>query len=181
VLSIPHCTYRRNIMAKFKKMLMRHIIVIFGIFYGNLTFGQVDENLIRQKVLKNNVVDSVFVFGKWTEKKGDEAHIKYLGQVHADNGESYKVMTSILLWGLAKHATNRILIYNAKNQYLGNYYVYDIDDLPARLENGILIFKNKAECDKSIKTRIDLKHGIPKQIFIRCNGENGDLYNFDNE
>ncbi|MBB3186104.1 hypothetical protein [Microbacter margulisiae] len=72
---------------------MRHIIVILGIFYCNLAFGQVDEPLIRKKVLESNIVDSVFVFGKWTEKKGDEAHIKYLGQVLADNGEKYKVMT----------------------------------------------------------------------------------------
>jgi hypothetical protein len=160
---------------------MQQTLLILGILYCTSIWGQINENLIRQKVLEYNIADSVFVFGKWTENEGEETHLKYLGQVNAENGESFKIMTSILFWGQSHHATNRILVYNSKNQYIGNYYIYNIEDLSVRLKNGILIFDNKKDCDNSIKTRINLELGIPKQIFVKCTGEDGDLYNFDNE
>lgn len=70
------------------------------------------------------------------------------------------------------------MIYNKNNDYLGNYNVWKIDDLPVRLENGILIFKNKKECNQNIINKVDLNNGIPNKIFLKCEGENGDLYNF---
>ena len=43
--------------------------------------GQINDNSIRKQVLKENKVDSVFVFGRWTINGGTETHLKYLGQV----------------------------------------------------------------------------------------------------
>lgn len=40
--------------------------------------GQVSDNFIRQQVLKENIVDSLFVFGKWTIIGGTET-FKILG------------------------------------------------------------------------------------------------------
>lgn len=144
-------------------------------------FGQVNDKAIRKLVLNKGIVDSLFVFGKWNEKGKTETHLQYLGQVTTNDQQVYKVMNSCWLWGLSHRATSRILIYNGKNEYVGNYYIYDINDLPIKLDNGILIFKSKIECDKSIVTKIDLTRGIPKQIFIECESGNGDLYNFETE
>jgi len=57
------------------------------------------------------------------------------------------------------------------------------NDLPDKLENGVLIFRNtdKEECDKSIVTKVDLTKGLPERIFLRCEEENGDLYSFSTE
>lgn len=56
-------------------------------------------------------------------------------------------------------------------------------DLPDKLVNGVLIFRNtdKEECDKSIVTKVDLTKGLPEHIFLRCEEENGDLYSFSTE
>lgn len=50
----------------------------------SLTFyakGQVNNHIIRQMVLEKGIVDSLFIFGKWTKDGQTETHIKYLGQV----------------------------------------------------------------------------------------------------
>ena len=85
-------------------------------------------------------------------------------------------------WGLSHRATSRILVFNGNNQYLGNYYVTVTSDLPTKMENGTLIFKNTDEdCDKKLTTIVNLKNGLPKQFFRKCKGKYGDIYSFDNE
>lgn len=162
---------------------MKNLIVILSFLYCVPAWSQVDDRLIRHNVLEANFVDSVFVFGKWDKEKGVESDLKYLGQVQTKNGHTLKIMTSVFLWGHSHRATNKILIFNEKNQYLGAFDVNTTFDLPVNLENGFLIFKNtgKDECDNTITTKIDLKKGIPKQIFLKCEGENGDLYDFSGE
>lgn len=161
--------------------MKRKIFTIVLFILSLQLFGQVAENDNQKRILKKAIISRVFVFGKWSEGGGTETHLKYLGKVKTINGQTYKVMTSIYFWGLSRHATSNILIYNNRNDYIGTYNVYTIDDLPTKLENGILIFKNNKECDKNIKNKIDLKNGIPRQFFKKCQGENGDLYNFTNE
>lgn len=144
--------------------------------------GQVNDQAIRQKVLKNAIIDSVFVFGKWTEKGGTETHLKYLGQVKTKHGQTFKILNSSWFWGLSHRATSRILVFNGNNQYLGNYYVTVTTELPTKLENGILIFKNADNyCDKNLKTTLDLTKGLPKQFFRKCKEKYGDIYSFDTE
>jgi len=84
--------------------------------------GQVNNINIRQQVLQKGIIDSVFVFGKWTEESQTETQLKYLGDLTTKAGQTFKIMNSIWLWGLSKRATSRILIFNFKNQYVGNYY-----------------------------------------------------------
>lgn len=54
------------------------------------------------------------------------------------------------------------------------------NDLPDKLENGILIFTNTDNegCDKSLVTKVDSTKGLPKDFFLKCDGVNGDIYNF---
>ena len=89
-------------------------------------------------------------------------------------------MNSVWIWGMSGRATNRILIYNEKNQYLGNYYLTTSSDLPTKLKNGYLIFTNTdKDCDVKIVTRINFMNGIPKSFYRKCNKEYGDFYNFE--
>jgi hypothetical protein len=92
-------------------------------------------------------------------------------------------MTSVWYWGLSHRATSRILVFNKYNHYVGNYYVSSVYDIPDKLTNGKLIFKNddNPDCDKSIATIVDLNLGIPKQFFLKCKGEHGDLYSFSHD
>lgn len=145
--------------------------------------SQVNDDLIRQKVLHAGIIDSEFIFGKWNEKGGTETRLKYLGQVATKSGKSFKVMNSIWLWGLSCRATSRILIFDYQNRYVGEYFVGMTYDLPNKLSDGKLLFKNneRGDCDKKLVTVVDLKTGLPKQFFLKCKGDFGDIYSFSTE
>ena len=142
--------------------------------------GQVHDQKIRRQVLEKGIVDSVFIFGKWTKNGQTETHLKYLGHVTTRSGQTYKILNSTWFWGLSHRATSRVLVFNEKNQYVGNYYLSLTQDLPTTLENGNLIFKNTDEdCDRKLITVVNLKKGLPKHLFRKCKDKFGDGYSFE--
>jgi len=165
------------------KILSITIFLILTLTIGqSFSSGQVNDASIRQYVLQKAIVDSTFIFGKWTENGGTETHLKYLGQLTTVHGQTFKILNSTNFWGLSHRATSRILVFNDQNKYVGNYHVTMITDLPTKLENGKFIFKNIAEdCDKNLSTEIDLKKGLPKQFFRKCKSKYGDIYSFEKE
>lgn len=167
-------------MPKFK-MTTRLAILILALVLTKSVYGQVNDAKIRQQVLEKSLVDSLFVFGKWTERGQTETHLKYLGEVTMADGRVFKIMNSCLFWGLSHRATSRILIYNDKNQYVGNYALGMTSDLPDRLENGDLVFTNTDNqgCDKKLVTGVNFRKGLPSQIFIECKRGYGNSYTFD--
>lgn len=145
-------------------------------------FGQVNGDSIRQVVLKNNITDSLYVFGQWNEAGGSETHLNYLGIIKC-NEESFKIMTSCWLWGLSKRATNRVLVFSEDNKYLGNYYLTLKSDLPEKIENNQIVFLHSQadECDKETISRLSFRNGIPSEFFLECKDGYGDIYMFDKE
>ncbi|MBA0883911.1 hypothetical protein [Flavobacterium undicola] len=157
-----------------------NITIILLFIISSVIFGQNDNRDYRVEVLKKDIIGKEFTFGKWNEEVTSETRLKYLGTVKTEKGKVYKIMNSIWIWGLSKRATNRILIFNQKNQYLGNYYITMINELPTKVKNGYLIFKNiDTDCDKNIETKINFKYGIPRTIFRKCNNESGEEYSFE--
>jgi hypothetical protein len=159
---------------------------IFSLFFlvvsSSRLFGQVDDSRIRQIMLRNNNTDSIYKFQN--RKDSSETYLHYLGILKSRNGRAYKIMTSCWRWGLDLHrATNRILIFNSRNQYLGNYYVTTTDDLPAEIKANKLIFSNphNSDCDPNIYTAVSFTDGIPKRFFRKCKGQYGDIYCFGND
>ena len=54
-----------------------------------------------------------------------------------------------------------------------------VHDLPTKLRNGKLIFKNISnDCDNQVTTIIDLRNGLPKQFFRKCTNNDGDILSF---
>lgn len=144
--------------------------------------GQVNDGLFRQRVLQKAIIDSNFIFGKWTENGGTETLLKYLGEVTTKHGQTFKILNSMWFWGLSHRATSRILIFTGDNQYVGNYYLRVTSDLPTKMKNGNLIFKNTDEdCDKKLTTIVNLKNGLPKQFFRKCNEKYGDTFTFESD
>lgn len=150
------------------------------IFLCTSTFGQVDDDTIRKYVLEKGIIDSTYIFGKWSKDGQTETHLTYLGEVKTADGRTFKIINSYWVWGLSHRATSRILIFNERNQYVGNYYV-DITSLPYKIEDGYLLFQNtdSKHCDKNNITKINLNTGLPKMIFITCTGKLGDSYFFE--
>ena len=163
-------------------MVNRLALFILALSLNFSVYSQVNYH-VHQKVLENNIVDSLFIFGKWTKTGDTETHIKYLGKVTTSAGRVLKIMNSCWFWGLSQRATSRILIYNDKNQFLGNYYLTMTSDLPYKLDKGKLLFSNigKEGCNKKIITSIDFSKGIPKTIFLKCDSSRGDIYTFSSE
>jgi len=160
----------------------KSLISLLLLFVSLNVFGQLDEHSIRQEVLKNNIKDSLYVFGKWKETFGTETHLKYLGILKSEKG-NFKIMTSCWLWGLSKRATNRILVFSMDNTYLGNYYLTMRYDLPEKIEHNQIVFLHSQsdDCDKNAITRLSFDKGIPEQFFLECKNGYGDIYSFEKE
>ncbi len=136
---------------------------------------------LHKLVLQKGIVDSEFIFGKWDgEKDKTETHIKYLGQFTTKSGKVFKIINSFWIWGLSGRGTTRILIFDSENKYIGEYYIGGADELPEKLFDGKLIFnnKNRKDCDKRVKTTVNLTNGLPKHFFLKCKGDIGDIYSF---
>ena len=159
---------------------MRQIITLIFVFTSISSFCQITDNTIRLQVLESGITDSLFVFGKWTSDGQTQTELRYLGKITTDSGKVYKILNSSWIWGLSRRATIRILIYTDNNDYVGNYHLNTISDLPERIENGQLVFTNKSKegCDKTITTNIDLRKGCPKEIFIKCTETEGGIFIF---
>lgn len=159
------------------------LIISFLLLVGSSGFGQNHDLLNRAEVLQKNEVGKMFIYGKWTYEGGGETHLKYLGKFSTIDGRTFKIMTSTWYWGMAKRATSRILIFNDKNQYLGNYYVDMVDELPYQLDGSILKF-NPTNCGEIQTFYTDFKKGLSKSIYVGCKGKNGegirgDFYSFN--
>ena len=165
-------------------MLKKSTTLIFVLLISSsILIGKNLDQDKRQLVLMKGVRDSVFLFGKWNENGGTETHLKYLGDVLTKKGMKLKIMTSVYYWGMSHHATSRILIFNGKNQYLGNYYLGAPADLPEKLYNGQLIItnKNRQDCKPNQASSINMTNGIPKSFFLKCSNGYGDIYSFSAE
>jgi hypothetical protein len=152
--------------------------VIFSLFLCFTAVGQSRDNSIRAKVLQENIIGKKFVFDYSKKGDHDETQLTYLGILKAGNGKQFKIMSYCWIWGISKRATNRILVYNARNKYLGNYYLTTTDELPIKIESNQLIFKVKGDASINATTnKISFIKGIPKSIYLK----DDNIYNFETD
>jgi len=143
------------------------ISLLFTLLFSIASYSQQNETLLREKVLKKGIINKTFTFGKWDEKGDDELKLTYLG-ILKNESESYKIITSLWIWGTSKRATSRILVYNSKNKFIGDYYLTMIYELPKYIKNNKLFFDiNDTNCKG--KTEISFGKGIPEHLIINCN------------
>ncbi len=155
------------------KLLIISYFILF-LVPSTISYCQFNDTLLINKVIAHEMRDSTFVFGQWTINGDSEKEIRYLGKVNSKFG-IIKVVTYLNYWGISKHLTCNIVFYDDRNRYIANYNIFS-SDLPEMNDLGELIFINK-ECGQSKKTIIDLRNGIPNQIFISCDDVYGDLIN----
>jgi hypothetical protein len=143
--------------------------------------GQVEDRYIKP-VLAKSKIDSLFVFGEWSEEGQDETHLKYLGKVTTKTGRTFKIVTSIWIWGSGHRTTSRILVFNESNRYVGNYNMAMTYNLPTKLVNGKLVFSNRKnkDCDPKVTAVVNLANGLPRHFARKCNVEwTGETFEFD--
>lgn len=159
---------------------------ILFITFSNLllsffSLGQVNANSAFQKVLRRAEVGREISFDKSKPKDCDSLVLVYLGEIHCTHGKKIRILTSRWYWGFAPRATSRIIVFNEKNQYLGDYYMTMTCDVPDKIETGSLVFSGKKQCDctPGRVTKINFTNGIPKSFFVPCQGKLGDIRSFE--
>lgn len=76
-----------------------------------------------------------------------------------------------MVLGFTGRATSRILIFNARNKFLGDYYLTLTCEVPKLIKNNLLQFQY--DCDKNNKkeiTNISFSKGIPEYLVVKFGG-----------
>lgn len=149
---------------------MKHLYILFIILSTNVLSAQLKKNVdYRKIVLEKSIIGRKFTFGKWDEKGNDELQLTYLGKLK-NKSKTYKIMNSIWYWGSGR-ATSRILLFDIKNKFIGDYYLTLTCEVPKRIKNNCLQFEY--DCDKNTKkvvTNISFNDGIPKYLVVKSGG-----------
>lgn len=127
-----------------------------------------EHNLGQEYSLKVNTKENVL-----------EYSITYLGKINSKQYGDLHLLNKITFSGYSqdtKKAISTIQIYNDQKK-LGFYFIGPIWDLPLRVQDTDLIFElNSHDCTEI--TVISFKDSIPKEFFVQCNKEYGDVYKF---
>lgn len=136
--------------------------------------------LVFEKLLDEDNPKIEYIIGNWNKNKYEQ-HFKYLGDVETNKKLRLKVVISKLFVGdTTKRGISRVFVLDSLG-IIGSYFIPDIRDLPQKMENGILFFKNENNNCIQATTTVDFRNGIPQKIFRKCNGKYGDLYEFQYE
>ncbi|QQD12563.1 hypothetical protein [Sphingobacterium sp. UDSM-2020] len=157
--------------------MMKFVIGFIFLCLSSVDVSPQKEDIVVSVILKN-VIGKSFTFNQSDRKDYlNDVIITYLGKVETKNKSKYHILTWGRIWGPNRHTTGTILLYDYKKRYFGKYVLGAINDLPVKLDCNKLIFDNKQkiDCDQSIMTTIDFET-IPKDIFLKCNGDQGDIY-----
>jgi len=164
-----------------------YILVFFSL--PVFCFAQANRNNDYQKILKIQRIGKPYSFDKSRDiiSEGFKYHdydslvLIYLGMITTEKGRILKFISSRWYWGGGPHATTRIILFDHKNRYLGDYYLSMTYDIPDKLIGQNLIFTNKAgnsDCTKGLKTIVSFKKGISQRFFIKCRENSGNIYEF---
>jgi hypothetical protein len=148
---------------------MNRLLVFFFFFITYTSFSQ-SEIEKRQIVLKKGIINKIISFGKWNEKGDDELNLTYLGIIRSESS-SYKIMTSLWIWGISRRATSRILIYVLSNKFLGEFCLTMSYELPKDIRNNKLYF-DLLDDDCKRETYISFENGIPEYLILNCKNSN---------
>jgi hypothetical protein len=158
----------------FMKRILTISLIVF--FRSAMSFAQDNAAHAFQTTLKRGEIGKEVIFNRSKDDYFDSLVLVYLGEIKTTNNKHLKILTSRWYWGSSPRATSRIIVFNEKNQYLGDYYLTMTYDVPDKIERTSLVFLRNKE--RTATQRISFKHGIPKQFFLKLKGELGDIYSF---
>jgi hypothetical protein len=164
------------------KLRRRYIVLLF-IFCSVKSFSQTGYPKEWFEVLRRNKLGKEFIFDKSKGESADKTWLKYLGIVKTKKGKSYKILSSVWVWGISKRGTTRIVLFDLKNQYIGNYALGMTYEAPAKVEKNSVVFRFPKDSGRNFKLiqRLGFSDGIPKTFFLECKDGMGDIYSFDRQ
>jgi hypothetical protein len=171
-------------------MKIRYLTMTFVCFF--LSCKQPPSGEQESKDFSSKLEDLVFeeknsgteFFLKILEKKGVlEYKITYLGNIKNSEGHNLDFLYSTVYTGNyedSKRAGSIIVLYLDNKRYGAYQLGGGFNKNPTILENEMVIGYNDSDCDQI--THINFKDSIPKEIFVHCKEENGqmfgDIFNF---
>lgn len=173
-----------------KKIFLSLFMILF-ISCNKTDLQQNDKNKItkakldyyehcRLLVLQQSILNQDFGFTK-KGKDIDEQVIKYLGNIITSKKDTLKILNSVHYTGIyedSKRGNGQVYIYNSLNKLIGFYNLGSASAVPNSIDNKGLIFKyDNDNCNQT--TKISLMDSIPKQIFVQCTKEAGNIYNLE--
>ncbi|WPO78019.1 hypothetical protein [Flavobacterium sp. KACC 22761] len=131
---------------------------------------------LEELVLSENNVLQEYIIKSNTKKETLEYNIIFIGVLKKSG---VKVLHYDRLAGTdSPHLDSYLSLYSSSGEKLGKYYIGSVST--PRLENDNLIFdENYASCNQT--TVVSFRDSIPKEIFIRCTANGGNLYGFEKE
>jgi hypothetical protein len=159
---------------------MRFTLYLWAFLFSLTVSASAQENANSQfqKALRGGKIGKEVAFSK----KGnslDSLVLVYLGEIKTKQGRRLKILTSRWYWG--QRATSRIIVFNGKNQYLGDYYLDMTYDVPGRIEGTSLVFVNNnkgTNCTPGLVTKVNFGNGIPREFLRQCRENAGDICSF---
>jgi hypothetical protein len=160
-------------------MTNRLFAIALCMIFTFAAFAQKNPGKDWETVLGRNKVGKKYVFNRSKKGHYNQTELTYLGKIKTNDGRTFKVLTSTVFFGNSPAATNKIVVFNNKNQYVGNYSFGADFNLPHKIENNVLVFDQKNAgkvSDPSGVSRISFEEGLPKQMLV--GNKKGELYTF---
>lgn len=135
---------------------------------------------LERKALQNSI-GNIYVYNLTGRKDCNKTRIKYLGVVHTNKGNSYKILTSFFVFSTAStcRGTSRIKIFDMRNRFIGEYNVGMPDALPNLLRGNKLVFsKTFDDCNPRRRLSINFSNGLPKTLVMPCSKIEGGIAGF---
>lgn len=136
------------------------------------------------KVLEKADPKEIVFFDLVDAENPDLSRLQYLGIIDNGEGVKLKVLTRFIVTGneYNTRGASSIELYDSDNKLYGQYPVGFSDDLPDAIEDGDWIYLRDIEgCEKRRNYIIKLDGKLPKEIFIPCDKDGGNLFSFVKE
>lgn len=147
-----------------------HVLILTCfILQAVISYAQANHKKAFYLALRHNEIGKEISFSKTNGEDDDSLALVYLGNIKTKGGRHLKILTSRWYRGTSPGATSRIIIFNQKNQYLGDYYLAMTDDVPDKIKGSFLVFINNKEsdCTPDLITKISFRKGIPERFFLK--------------
>ena len=156
------------------------LVIVAAVFFSSRVMSQQNFLAYSQMVLNKNEAGVSTAFSRTSGVEKDSLVLTYLGTVKDITGRRYKVLTSIWFWGISSRATSRIILFDMKNAYIGDFHLTMIDELPVRIVDDKLVFNCKKMLDAKtpLEFEINFSNGIPSTIFLYEDDKHGSEYEF---
>ncbi|SIT29745.1 hypothetical protein SAMN05421788_10921 [Filimonas lacunae] len=131
-------------------------------------------------VIKKNIKNKVFEKARIDAEYGKiETNVCYLGLI-GKGFDTFKILNVSVISGMSHRATNEIYVFNKGNKYLGRYKGFFEKELPLRISENKLVFKNivTSGCKLTQSVFVGFENGPPKQILFGCNTFDDRVYSF---